>query len=118
MGKKVEYKRERRDVSDNAVNYDVKLDAIRNLWKMTLQHISAENETNDFTELKVGYKTREGREHWWVEEINPQAGRLYWVSKEKHLSEGDVPTIRFSGTTVGDIIKVYVDGFEEFLGRS
>lgn len=116
MGKKVEYKRERTDASDGEANYDVELDTVRNKWKLTLQHISAEDETNDFTELKLGYKTREGREHWWVEEIDPKAGRLYWMSYSKVLQAGDVPIIRFTGTTIGDVIKTYVDGYEEFLG--
>lgn len=117
MGKKVEYKKETTDVSDGAANYDVKLNAVRNTWKLTLQHISAEDETNNFTELKLGYKPRNGREHWWVEEMAPQAGRLYWMSYSKVLQEGDVPIIRFTGTIIGDVIKTYIDGYEEFLGR-
>jgi len=116
MGKKVEYKREVHEVSDETTPWDIEFQAVRQGFKLTVQHISAEDEDTDFTEIKIGYKTEFDEYHWWVEEVSPKAGRLYWMSDPKVLQGGDVLIVRFVGTTDDDDLYVYVDGFEEKMG--
>jgi len=113
MGKKVEYKREVHEVSDATTPWDIELKPVREDYKLTVQHISVEDEDTDFTEIKIGYKTERGVYHWWVEEYSPKAGRLYWMHETQVLTEGMILVVRFVGTSDGDDLYVYVDGFEE-----
>ncbi|MBA7711478.1 hypothetical protein ES703_120441 [subsurface metagenome] len=113
MGKKVEYKRERHEVSDATTPWDMKFNTVRQGWKLTIQHVSVENEDTGFTELKIGYETERGVLHWWVSQESPQAGVLYWMDKQKVLTEGMQLVIRFDTTTDGDDLYAYVDGYEE-----
>lgn len=112
MGKKVEYKREVHKVSDATTPLDIEFETVREDYKLTVQHISVEDEDSDFTGIKIGYKTEMNIYHWWVEEDGPKAGRLYWMHETEVLTEGMVLIIRFVGTTNLDNLQVYVDGFE------
>lgn len=113
MGKKFEYRREAKETSDESTNVDIELPAVPNGYKRTIQNLSAEDETSDFTELRVGYKTRFDVYHWWIEEEALVAARLYWMDKEKRLLAGDKLVVRFTGTSNEDVIAAYVDGFDE-----
>ena len=113
MGKKSEYKREVKKTSDESTNVDIELDAVPNGYKRTIQHISCEDETTDLTEIRIGYKTRFDRYHWWTEQETPRAGVLYWMNDSKVLEEGSRLVVRFTGSTDDDILAVYVDGFTE-----
>jgi len=113
MGKKSEYKIEVKEISDGSTNVDIELDAVPNGYKRTLQHISAENETDGFDYLRIGYKTRFGRYHWWIEQKTPQAAVLYWTDNEKRLTEGMKLVLRFNGSDNLDVLAAYVDGFTE-----
>jgi len=113
MGQKSEYKREVKEISDGSTNVDIELQAVPNGYKRTLQHISCEDETTGLTEIRIGYKTRFDRYHWWIEQETPQAGVLYWTDQLKVIQEGDRLVIRFTGSTDADILAAYVDGFTE-----
>ena len=113
MGKKFEYKVETKEISDGSANVDIELPAVPNGYKRTIQHISTEDETTDFTELRIGYKTRFDVYHWWEEEKSPGAATLYWMNDLKVIQEGDKLVIRFTGTTDADILAAYIDGFTE-----
>ena len=112
MGKKVEYKKEPRETSDGSANVDIEFPPVDIGYKLTIQHISAEDETTDFTELRIGY-LKDERRHWWVEEKNPEAATLYWTSDSKVLTEHMKLVIRFTGTTDQDKLVAYVDGYTE-----
>lgn len=115
MGKKVEYKKETEETSDGSDNVDIELPAVDPGYKRTIQHIAAENETTDFTELRIGY-VKDDRRHWWVEEKNPEAATLYWTSDSKVLTERMKLVIRFTGTTDEDKLAAYIDGYTEKMG--
>lgn len=117
MGKKFEYRNEAKEISDESTNVDIEFSAIQDGYKRTIQNLSAENETSDFTELRIGYITQFDVRHWWIEEESLVAARLYWMDKFKILMTGDRLVIRFTGTTDGDILAAYVDGFTEEVGE-
>ena len=117
MGKKFEYRREASEISDGSTNVDIEFPAVKDGYKRTLQNLSAEDETSDFTELRIGYITQFDVRHWWIEEEALVAARLYWMDKEKRLLEGDKLVIRFTGTTDKDVLAAYVDGFDEKVGE-
>lgn len=113
MGKKVEYKKEIKEASDGSTDVDIELNEVPLGYKRTIQHIAAEDETTAFTELRIGYKNRFDRYHWWGGQKTPQAGTLYWMDESKVLQELDVLVIRFTGTTNLDALAAYIDGFTE-----
>ena len=117
MGKKSEYKQEVKETSDGSTNVDIELPAVETGFKRTIQHISVEDETNDFTELRIGYITQFDRRHWWVEEKTPEAATLYWMNDSKVIQAGDRLVIRFKGTTNADVLAAYIDGFTEKVGE-
>ena len=112
MGKKVEYKRELKKTGDTDATVDMVDVKVPSGYKRTIQHVSVEDETNDFTELRIGY-LRNGTYHWWVEEEDPVAARLYWMRDPRVIQGGDVLVIRFTGTTDDDVLAAYIDGFTE-----
>ena len=113
MGKKSEYQKEIVKASDGSTNVDIELDAVPMGYKRTIQNISCEDETTGLTEIRIGYKTRFDRYHWWIEQESPQAGVLYWTDSTKILQEGAVLVIRFTGSTNLDVLAAYVDGYTE-----
>lgn len=117
MGKKVEYKNEPKETSDGSTNVDIEEEPVELGSKLHIQHISAEDETNAFTYLRIGY-VKNGKHHWWVEQKSPSAGTLYWMSDPKVLTGGMALVIRFNGTISGDKLAAYLDGFRERVSSS
>lgn len=112
MGKKVEYKRELKKAGVTGETVDMVDVKVPPGYKRTIQHVSVEDETNDFTELRIGY-LKNSTYHWWVEEENPKAAQLYWMRDPRVLEAGAILVIRFTGTTTADALAAYVDGFTE-----
>jgi len=98
--------------SDGSTNYDVKDDPVPAGYKIVITHWSAKDQDNAFTALKLGVM-RSGYFHELEEEKNPNADTLYWSKSEFHFTEGDVITTRFVGTTNGDNLVVFLDGYIE-----
>jgi len=115
MGQKSEFKRETKETSDGTDPTDIVFEPVPNGYKRTIQHLSAENETANYTYLRFGYITEFGVEHWWVEQKSPEDGTLYWMSDLKVLQAGDQLVVRFAGPHANDILAAYVDGFTESL---
>lgn len=115
MGKKVEYKQELKKDSAGGDYEDLVDVKVPSGYKRTFQHISVEDETSAYDVLRIGYKKRNSI-HWWVEEENPGAGRLFWVRDARVLEAGAVLLLRLWGTTDGDKLAAYVDGFTEKVG--
>ena len=113
MGKKSEYKREVKEISDGSTNVDLELEAVPNGYKRTIQHISCEDETSGCDEIRIGYKTEFDRYHWWVGQKTPQAGVLYWTDQPKIIQEDDRLVIRFTESELDDVLTAYIDGFTE-----
>ena len=115
MGKKVEYKQDLKKDSTGQAYEDLVDVKVPSGYKRTFQHISVEDETSAYDLVRIGY-LKTGGAHWWVEEENPGAGRLYWMRDAKVLRDGDVLLLRLWGTSSGDKLAAYVDGFTERVG--
>ncbi len=75
-----------------------------------ITRIAVENETSDYTRLRIGVV--EGNIfHPHEEEQNPNEDTLYWTSEEFYLSEGENLRIELTGTTSADRINVYIEGY-------
>jgi len=101
-----------RVVSTGAAYDDVAADRVDpgELWR--IESISAENETSNFTELRI-YIKGHGYEHWLYEKENPLGGKLYWSEEDITLGEGEQIIARFSGCTSGDKLAFYLNGYRE-----
>ncbi len=84
-------------------------DQIQPGWTVVLTHIAFIDETSDLTQVLIGCRRR-SLDHWWEEEVAPQAGQLYWTDEEYYLTEGERLTVLFDGGGAGDQLWVYVDG--------
>ncbi len=83
---------------------------------LNIVRVSVENETNDYTELRIGVLSS-GIFHPHEEEKNPNAGSLYWTSEEFYLGEGEKLRIELTGTTDADIIWAYIELYEARIIR-
>ncbi len=75
-----------------------------------IMRIAVENETSDYTRLRVGVVSGKIF-HPHEEEQNPNADTLYWTSEEFYLGEGENIRIELAGTTSGDRINIYIEGY-------
>jgi len=74
---------------------------------------AVEDETSaPLTDIRV-YVGGRGTQHWLVEENSPAAGVLYWDSDGVVLTEPDTLVARFTGATVNDVLRLYVEGWIE-----
>lgn len=79
------------------------------LW--CIQRLAAENQTTDFTELRI-LKTGGAGELLLAEQTGGLAATLYWVDQPFYLTEGQYIVARFTGCTASDILKVYLTGWK------
>lgn len=110
MVKKYPYVKELIKISDGSTNVDVDDDPVPPGRKIVIKHWAAIDETSAFTELTLLRKIGK-REHELEEQKSPAANTLYWSTNEYHFTEGEVISTRFTGTTSGDVLKVYLDGY-------
>lgn len=78
-------------------------------WVICYTHIAFIDNTTDLTQVLIGCRRR-SLDHWWEEEVAPQAGQLYWTNEEYWLTEGERLTVRFDGGLAADDIWVYAEG--------
>lgn len=76
----------------------------------SVQWIAVENVTTAYTSLRI-LKTTPGTEHFYLEEIAPQAGRLYWNDTPIFLQELETLICRLVGATANDVINAYFSGW-------
>ena len=81
----------------------------RRLWVL---HVLLENETSAYSLAELVVRGR-GYDHPIQEELTPQAGRLYWSFDKFLMTEGEFLVARFTGTTTGDRLAMYLTGLEE-----
>ena len=78
------------------------------IWVIT--NCAVEDQTNNFTSVRVFIKNP-GYNHWLLEDVTLLAGRLYWHDGEIWVPETRVLVARFVGTTTGDVLRTYLNGF-------
>jgi len=80
------------------------------LW--CLQHIATENETSNSSEVRLYVKGR-GYEHYIDEQDDPLAGHLFTVDKAVYLYEHEKLVAKWGGTTSGDKLTLYYEGYRQ-----
>ena len=78
------------------------------IWVVT--NLAIEDETHNFTSVRVFIKDP-GYNHWLLEDVTLLLGRLYWHDGEIWVPETRVLVARFVGTTTGDVLRAYINGF-------
>ena len=79
---------------------------------LCVQHVAVENETNDYTDLRILIDDF-GEEFLVVEEDSPEAATLYWMTEQVYLNEGQRLVCRLTGCTASDVLRAYVLGWRQ-----
>ncbi len=109
---KIPYTRALKGISDGAAIFYLMTEPIPSSTMLMVQHTVEEDETTDFTSLRVGYGEQVANFVPWEEHITCVAARLYWQHKEMHfVPEMNRVIFAFYGTTEGDIIRALVEGY-------
>lgn len=77
---------------------------------LVVTHVSVENETTAYTNLRVGVDQR-GSIRFHEEEKNPAADEIYWTRSRFFVPEGAYLKVRCVGCTASDILKVNIQGY-------
>ena len=91
---------------------DVKSDRPQPGEVWCIQNAAIENETNNFTELRVFIEGR-GYNHYLDEQDNPLAGHLFTLPRDVFIHENEMLVARFTGCTTGDKLAMYLSGYRQ-----
>ena len=108
---KIPYLKPLKAVSDGAAIFYLMDNPMPSGTWLFIQHAAMENETTAFTRLRIGQGTDASHIHWWEEEPNPALGVLYWAEELFFVPEGHRVITRWDGTTAGDRLAAYLDGY-------
>ena len=109
---KIPYSKFLRGISDDAVVFYLQTEPVPSSTWLMVQHTVEENETSEFTSLRVGYGENVANVRWWEEHLVGVAGVLYWQDKEVHfVPEMNRVIFGFWGTTEEDVINCLVEGY-------
>ena len=109
---KIPYVRTLRAVSDGAAFFYLMSDPMPSGMWLFLQHVAVEDETTNFNNIRIGQGTDPTHVHWWEDRPVPAAGVLYEFWPLFFVPEGSRVIIRLDATTVGDMLRAYLDGYE------
>jgi len=78
---------------------------------LCVQHITVEDETTNFDQIRVGQGRDEFHVHWWEDAPVPAAGVLYEFEELFFVQELNRVIVRLDGTTAADLLNVWIDGY-------
>jgi len=102
-------------ISAGAATEEVKSESPQPGWQWCIQNAGFEDETSNFSELRILIEGH-GYNHWIEEQDNPLAGHLFTLDRDVFLHEGERLVARFSGTTSGDMLAMYLSGYKQKVG--
>ena len=108
---KIPYLKHLHAISDDATLYYVLDDPIRSSTWLFVQHMTVEDETTNFDNIRVGQGKDQYDIHKWEDRPVPAAGVLYDFEELFFVPEGHRVIVAFYGTTVGDRLNVWIDGY-------
>lgn len=91
---------------------DVALDPVDSQNIRVLSHVTAENETNSFTKVRLAIK-HHALTYYLDELDSPAAAELAVSRSDIFLGEMDILIAEFTGTTTGDILVLTAIGTEK-----
>lgn len=108
---KIPYLKDLKAGSDGAAEFFLMDDPMKSGQWLFIQHATMENETTAFTRLRIGQGKDEFDVHWWEEWVGPGVDILYWAEELFFVPEGHRVITRWDGTTAGDRLAAYLDGY-------
>ena len=108
---KIPYVRHLRERSTGVTPFFVTSDPVPSGMWLAVQHITVEDETLNFNNIRVGQGTDQFSVHWWEDAPVPAAGVLYEFEELFFVQEGHRVVVRFDGTAAGDLLNVWIDGY-------
>ena len=108
---KIPYTRSLKGVSNGDALFYVQDERMPSGMWLAVQHITVENETLNFDNIRVGQGRDPAHVHWWEDAPTPAAGVLYEFEELFFVQEGHRVIVRFDGTTAGDLLNVWIDGY-------
>lgn len=94
---------------------DINDEQVPNGYRLTVHHISVENQTTAYTRLVVGISNGNNFDQL-IEEDSPAADNLYWHDRPIFVPEGWFIRCRLTGCTSADVLQVYLNGCMEKVG--
>jgi hypothetical protein len=95
--------------SGGAAYDDLETPPLKENQFLIVDHVSVEDETTAYTNLRVGIKA--GATFTPLEEEkSPAAAEVYWTQSELKITEHERLCCRLTGCTSGDVLKVTVQG--------
>ncbi len=95
--------------SGGATYDDLETPPLKENTSLTIDHVSVENETTAYTNLRIGIK--EGPIFTPLEEEkSPAAAEIYWTKSELKFVEHERVCCRLTGCTSGDALKATIQG--------
>ena len=95
--------------SGGATYDDLETAPLKSNQFLIADHVSVENKTTAYTNLRIGIKN--GSEFTALEEEKtPVAAEVYWSKSELKFSEHERVCCRLTGCTSGDVLQVTIQG--------
>jgi hypothetical protein len=108
---KIPYTKTLRAISDGVALFYVMDQPIPSGMWLCVQHMTVENATLNFNNIRVGQGTSPSDAHWWEDRPVPAAAVLYEFEETFFVQEGHRVIVRLDGTAAGNILNVYIDGY-------
>jgi len=108
---KIPYIRHLTAVSDAAALFYMLDNPVPSSTWLAVQHITVEDETTNFDQIRVGQGKDQYDVHWWEDRPVPAAGVLYEFEEMFFVQELNRVVVRLDGTTAADRLNVWIDGY-------
>jgi len=108
---KIPYIRHLKAVSDGAALFYMLDNPVPSGTWLAVQHITVEDETTNFDNIRVGQGRDQYSIHEWEDRPVPAAGVLYEFEELFFVPELSRVVVRLDGTTDGDRLNVWIDGY-------
>jgi len=108
---KIPYIRDLKAVSTGAAVMYILDNPVPTATWLCVQHITVEDETTNFDQIRVGQGPNEFNVHWWEDQPAPAAGVLYEFEELFFVPELHRVIVRLDGTTLNDRLNVWIDGY-------
>ena len=108
---KIPYTRHLKAVSDGAAVYYIMDNPVPSGMWLCVQHITVEDETTNFDNIRVGQGRDQFHIHEWEDQPAPAAGVLYEFEELFFVQELHRVIVTLAGTTAGDRLNAWIDGY-------
>jgi len=108
---KIPYVKHLKAISNGDALFYVQDDPMKSGTWLFVQLLTVEDETTNFDNIRIGRGTSYLDPFWWEDRPVPAAGVLYEFEPLFFVPEGHRVIVRFDGTTEGDLLNVWINGY-------